>query len=796
MNAVGVLINIPTSQLNTLFTYIVPDELNDQVGFGKRVLVDFAGKATEAFVLEELDIEENQGIKAILRILDQEPVFDQGLLNLAHWMAEYYAASLALVLSMMIPNLLHRKKKSKIIAGIEADKYYRLYDQGNRPHEELLKILWSCGELSMSEALQFLSRSALNKAVNSGLLVVTGVYQARPQIKAAHIYVTNSFDRVNDLAKLQRKAPRQAEAMELLLFRQSMELAEFNQVVNRQTTKALLQKGYIKLERPPHQLINPNYSLNNEQQAAVQAITAALGKEHHEEFLLFGVTGSGKTEVYLHAAQAAIQSGRSVIILVPEIALTRQLVDVFSKRIPDIAVLHSGMPAGERYEEWKRIRRGEASLVLGPRSAVFAPVPRLGLIILDEEQESTFKQEELPRYHARDVARQRARMESALLLLGSATPAIETYHRAMTGEIKLLSLTQRTAGAAMPGVIIEDMKKSFKQGYRGLISLPLQERIKQGLKNGEQTILFINRRGYSPMTICRECGTIATCPSCSVGLTYHRDRNINVCHYCNYQHIQKPTCESCGSTHLQLLGAGTQKVEEEIGVLFPQARVERLDMDSSRKKGTQKKILQAMKNREIDILIGTQMVAKGLDFPSVSLVGVVDADSILNLPDFRAAERCFQLLVQAAGRAGRADIAGDVFIQTYNPEAPVIQMAASQDYNSFYHEENRIRKLLDYPPYTDLLRIVFHSQSDEQCRSFSVATALYIEEMIDAKEDDIMLLGPAPCPIQKIRNRYRHQLILKCSSSLLLRSIAASIIKKGSPADLRLEVDLNPMITM
>ncbi len=697
---------------------------------------------------------------------------------------------------MMIPALLHRKRAKQLLAGIDADRYYKLYKNRELPHEELFKQLWSQGQLTMGEALRYISQEEMKQRIAEGLLLVTGIYKETRASKAAYVYLPDNFDPEQDLDKVKRRAPRQAEAMQILLSHQSMKRELFDQLIPRQTIQALLKKGLIKIERHQDRLIKPDYLLNDEQEAAVREIEDAIRTRQNAELLLFGVTGSGKTEVYLKAAQACIDAGQSVIVLVPEIALTRQLVEVFSLRIPDIAVLHSGMPAGERYDEWKRIKRGEARLVLGPRSAVFAPVPQLGLIIIDEEQESTFKQEELPRYHAREVARERARLESAVLLLGSATPAIETYHRAITGDIKLLALSKRIAGATMPRVMIEDMRNSFKSGYRGLISLNLQARIKQGLQKGEQSILFINRRGYSPMTICRECGTIASCPNCSVGMSYHRDINQNICHYCNYHSQQKAECSICGSTHLQLMGSGTQKVEEEIRRLFPAARVERLDMDSSRPRGAQKSILTAMKSQEIDILIGTQMVAKGLDFANVSLVGIVDADSILNLPDFRAGERCFQLLVQAAGRAGRANIPGDVVIQTYNPDAPVIKLAASQDYKKFYHAENRIRRLLQYPPYTELLRIVFNSSSEERCRDFSLATAIYIEEMIDAKEDDIMLLGPAPCPIYKIKNRYRYQIILKCASSLLLRSIAANIIKKASPADLKLELDLNPMITM
>lgn len=796
MKAAEVLINLPTNQLNTGFSYSIPDHLSAQACFGKRVLVDFGGKKTEGFIIEEYDDASGEVLKPVLQVLDQEPVFNEQLLQLAGWMADYYSASLALVLSMMIPRLLHRKKEKKLLAGLEPEQYYKRFAPPNLPNEDLFKQLWTKGQLTYSQVLNYVDEEDMNQLLADGLLLTTGVYKQSRVFKTAYAYSLAEFDPAQDMDKLKKRAPRQAEAIELLIAQPTLERDAFDRMIPRSAVQALLKKGYIKIERRQGSIQQADFSLNDEQMNAIAHINTAVAEGKNKEFLLFGVTGSGKTEVYLHAAQACINAGKSVIVLVPEIALTRQLVDIFSRRIPNIAVLHSGMPAGERYDEWKRIKRGEAPLVLGPRSAVFAPVPDLGLLIIDEEQENTFKQEEQPRYHARDAARQRARQESAILLLGSATPSMETYHRAVSGQMQLLPLGKRTAGAAMPRVMIEDMRSSFKSGYRGLISRNLQDRIRESLQKNEQSILFINRRGYSPMTICRECGTIATCPHCSVGMSYHRDLNVNICHYCNYHQPQKESCSACGSSHLQLLGSGTQKVEEEVRTLFPAARTARLDLDSSRRKGAQKEILTAMKNREIDILIGTQMVAKGLDFANVSLVGIVDADSILNLPDFRSGERCFQLLVQAAGRAGRANVPGDVVIQTYNPDAPVIKLAAAQNYQHFFREEDRLRRLLQYPPYTELLRVVFHSGSEKQCIEYSRTIGNYIEEMIDAKEDDIMILGPAPCPISKIKNRYRYQMIIKCPSNLLLRSIAANISKKNHPADLKLDLDLNPMMTM
>jgi len=796
MQAVNVIVNLSSHQLNSNFTYMVPEELGPQASFGKRVLVDFGRKKTEAFIVEVLDIEPAAGIKSILRVLDKEAVFNQELLSLARWMADYYSVSLAMVLSMMIPRLLHRKTALRVIATINQDRYYELFSDTVKPHEELFKTLWTQAELSVADTRAYLDQVALDELIKQGLVSLTGVYQSTRIAKYANIYVLNDFNRYKDMPVIRKKAPRQAEALELLLSHQTMACDIFDKMVTRSTTAALLKKSLIRIERQVPTLTDAGFRMNREQAEAVAQIASGLTAQKYVEYLLFGVTGSGKTEVYIHAAQATINQGRTVIVLVPEIALTRQLVDVFSRRIGNLAVLHSAMSAGERYEEWKRIKRGEAALVLGPRSAIFAPVPNLGLIIIDEEHETSYKQEEMPRYHVRDLARQRAWMASAVLLLGSATPSLETYYRASSGEVELLSLEERTAGATIPQVMIEDMRNSFKSGYRGLISPYLQSRLKQALLMGQQSILFLNRRGYSPMTMCRECGNIASCPSCSVGMTFHRDLNQNICHYCNFHQPQSSSCPVCGSKHLQLIGAGTQKVEEEVKQLFPQARIARLDLDSSRKKDAQKSILAAMKDREIDILIGTQMVAKGLDFPFVSLVGVVDADSMLNLPDFRARERCFQLLVQVAGRAGRADIPGEVVFQTYNVAEPLFQMAASQDYRSFYAEEIRIRSLLEYPPFTDLLRLVISGNTEVQCKKYSQTIAAYIEEMIDAQEDDIMILGPAPCPISKIKNRYRYQIMIKCSSSLLLRSIAAKINNRNHPADIKLELDLNPMVTM
>ena len=796
MQAVSVIINLNTKQLNNSFTYLVPEEFAAEAGFGKRVLVDFRGKKTEALIVGLLEVKPDPELKPILRVLDQEEVFNHELLELAQWMADYYSVSLSMVLSMIIPRLLHHKTSMRVIANVSREEYLQTYSELEIQVKDFLELLWSKKEVDLAETRKMLNISQLDDLMSRGLVSMTGIYKTSRLSRNDSIYILNEIKFQEEISLIRRKAPRQAEALELLAAHPGISCIEFDKIVSRSITSALIKKEFVSIDKIKPEIAAPEFELNDEQKDAISKVVKGLDSLQYSEYLLFGITGSGKTEVYIQAAQAAIDQGRSVIVLVPEIALTRQLVEIFSRRIPDIAVLHSAMSAGERYEEWKRIKRGEAKLVLGPRSAIFAPSPDLGLIIMDEEQENSYKQEETPRYHVRDIARQRARLSAAVFLMGSATPSLETYYRVETKETELLRLSQRTAGAVMPEVVIEDMRNSFKSGNRGLISDYLRNRLGHALMMGQQSILFINRRGHSPMTICKECGNIASCPNCSVGMTFHRDLEQNVCHYCNSHSPQLSVCQVCGSRHLQLAGVGTQKVEEEIRKLFPEARIERLDLDSSRPKGAQKTILQAMKESSIDILIGTQMVAKGLDFPMVSLVGVIDADSLLNLPDYRARERCFQLLVQVAGRAGRADIPGEVVIQTYNPQEPLFQKVVSHDYQSFYNDEIKIRRLLEYPPITDILRIVISGEDESACQEYSGQMAKFIEEMIDAKEESIMILGPAPCPISKIKKRFRYQIMIKCFSSLLLRSIAAKINNRNHPVSIKIELDLNPMATI
>ncbi|MDD3852083.1 MAG: primosomal protein N' [Syntrophomonadaceae bacterium] len=794
MYYVDILIDEPSRALDRTFTYLLPENLLDQAAIGKRVLVQLGNSWREGYILKIHNRTSLSKVKPVHKVLDEDTVIDSTLFELAEWMSEQYICSLSQVLESMLPSVLN-KPREQFVIPISNREQLKKYDKGtDKSLSVLLEHLSNGKEISLKEALNLVDRAELDAMQSSGLIYIGKEYKGYRESKVGYAYKLNSASGLVYSEDLERKAPRQAEIINLLKNTDWIAQEELEKNYPRSSISALLKKGYIEIIRQSAQITAAKYELNVEQKQVINTINESVNDNQPVEYLLYGVTGSGKTEVYISAAKHAIKNNKQVIVLVPEIALTRHLISVFAERIPRIQVIHSDMPALERYDAWQRIRSGEVDLVLGTRSAIFAPLSRLALIIIDEEQEHTYKQAETPRYDAREVARKRSLIHSAVLVTGSATPSIETYWRAMSGKAALLELNYRVEGIPLPKIIIEDRKRTDNL-RRGIFTALLLQSIKYTLDNGEQCILFLNRRGYLPMTICRQCGKIATCPDCSVGLNYHKDLNNYVCHYCNYRTTELVPC-SCGSSYLDSIGYGTQRVETEMKELFPQAGIKRLDWDSSRKRGSQKKILDQMKNGEIDILIGTQMVAKGFDFPRVSLVGIVDADAMLSLPDFRAGERAFQLMVQAAGRAGRGLIPGEVIIQTYQPENAIIQLAASQDYKSFYAYEIKWRRDLDYPPFTTLLRFVVSHREEELARTGIEEIRKRIEEALDYYEGELQILGPALCPIYKIGNRFRYQLLLKSNNELLLRSVGAYIADSSRPDNVKIEIDINPVSMM
>ncbi len=554
--------------------------------------------------------------------------------------------------------------------------------------------------------------------------------------------------------------------------------------------KRVKKRGEEKsIERTP--FLIPTF----QQAEALKLIEKSLEKDSSTTFLLHGVTGSGKTEVYLQSIARVLQKGKQAIVLIPEISLTPQTLERFRSRFGGrIALWHSRLSRGERFQEWMRMREGKADIVVGARSAIFAPFKNLGLIVIDEEYETSYKQTESPKYHAREVALERARLSGAAVILGTATPSLESYFQARRGKYELAELTSRIDGKIMPEVEIVDMRKELTvRGNRSIFSLRLQHSMRERLEGKEQVILFLNRRGFSTFVLCRDCGQALRCPHCDVSFTYHSKTERLRCHYCNYEEEKPEVCPKCQSRQVSYFGVGTQKVESELKRLLPEARIGRMDSDTTRRKKSHGQILGAFQKHGIDILVGTQMIAKGLDFPRVTLVGVISADTALNLADFRSSERTFQLLTQVAGRAGRGDIHGQVIIQTYNPEHYSIQAARLHDYPNFYGQEIKFRRELGYPPFSHLINVTL--QSTDAGRVMKVAGKL--GRILEGnKEEGIDVLGPAPAPLARIKGKWRWQIILKGSRTGEMREIlkeSLSQLKEPASGRVRISLDVDPM---
>ncbi|HQA06433.1 MAG TPA: primosomal protein N' [Syntrophomonadaceae bacterium] len=793
MLSAEVVINQKAKAFDESFTYLVSDALASQIACGMRVLVPLGNRRVEGYVRNLRPIEDQGSLKMIIDILDREPVINANLFKLADWMAQYYLSPLSSVLALMVPRAQAKAHSDRIILNPHlSHEYWKNLDKDTA---SFLNSIAHSGGIARDKAMQLLGEDVLNQLCTENILIPVKRYGTKRHRKEGWVYKLVDSAQF-DIDKIRRRAPRQAEILELLKMVGPMDCRKLEEEYTMSSIRSLIGQGLIERHKLQPEIKPALFNLSPEQSLVVSAVQQALDGNKYQEFLLHGVTGSGKTEVYINCALSAMEKGLQTIVLVPEIALTEHLISQFAARIPGTAILHSGLPALERYEEWKRISNGEANLVLGTRLAVFAPFNNLGLIIIDEEQESTYKQEETPRYNAREVARFRCQLESAVLLLGSATPSVESYHRTITGSSQILRLPERVEGIPLPEVIAEDMRVNWRQGHMLSISPRLAECIQEALENGQQCILFLNRRGYSPMTICQQCGMIATCPRCAVSLNYHQDVKQYICHYCNYQVEEITVCSHCSSHHLARVGWGTQKVEQDVRQLFPNARIDRLDIDNARRRGYLQKVLASMQHGDTDILIGTQMVAKGLDFPRVSLVGIISADGMLGIPDYRAGERAFQLLVQAAGRSGRSSIPGQVIIQTFQPDHPIIRMAIRQDYHGFFTEEIKLRKYLGYPPFSSILRIEISSKIQNKAQKTADILKQLIDERMDSIEDDMQILGPAPCPIWKLRNRFRLQMVLKADSRGLLQSLGSYLLQYRWDPDVRVVFDMDPGIMM
>lgn len=734
------------------FDYLIPPGLAGQIEIGTRVQAPFGARKIFGTVTALAEESAYAQLKPILRVVGAQSLVTPRVLNLARWIADYYCCPTEIALKCVLPEVVRKKedgwKKQLFVRALPPTA-----DFPELPKRQ--RVVWNIveerRELPLTELLELAETTAstVRKLEDRGLLEITPEISERDPYAREHILPSHPLP-LN---------PAQSAALTRIT-----------------TSMTRGGDGRTKMEGETHSLSST--------------------------FLLHGVTGSGKTEVYLQAIAHALEQGKGAIVLVPEISLTPQTVERFKARFSAgklqtlVAVLHSHLSAGERHDEWHKIRQGRARIVIGARSAIFAPVEPLGLIIVDEEHEQTYKQEESPRYHARDVAIMRGRMENAVVLLGSATPSLESYYNAKKGKYILLELPGRVDEQTMPRVRVVDLRQAAAREKGNLIFAPqLKEAIHQRLEKQEQTILFLNRRGWATALQCPLCGYVAPCPNCSVSLIYHRVEQKLICHICGHIENVPLVCpgEKCRNPAIRFSGMGTQRIEETLAKLFPQARVRRMDSDTMKRKDDYRKTLGDFRAGRIDILVGTQMIAKGLHFPNVTLVGIIHADSALHQPDFRAGERTFQLLTQVAGRAGRGDVEGEVFVQAFAPFHPAIQFARRHDFAGFYEQEIEFREQLKYPPLSRVALLTLKGRNEDKVKF----TADYLKRELEkgvADFKDLILAGPAPAPLMKAETFYRHQIMLRTRAmSRLSRTLARILPMLAIPEDVALSVDIDPV---
>jgi len=788
MRYAEVSVNSPIKASQT-FSYCIPPHLN--IELGQAVWVPFGDKLLQGIVLELTDYPSVEDTKEIAGIIEPKPLISPSQVKLAYWISEYYLSPLFDSVALMLPPGFERK--IIIFLSIPKDAPEVDLSSLNEKQRYIIRLVQREGKVNLKDVQKHLgakqASSTISQLVRLGLLrrsYELEKIKVKPKlVKYLKLAVTQ--DKASqEIAKLrqQDKAVKRTALLELLIKSSPVPLAEAVKMAgSRSAVETLIKQGLVSLKelevkREPisYQGITPSepLKLTAAQKAAFEEIRSSLLQMKEEQsslsvFLLHGVTGSGKTEIYLQALAEAVKLGKRGIALVPEIALTPQTIERFASRFPHrVAVIHSQLSLGEQFDEWQRIKNGEFDVVIGPRSAIFAPQPELGLIIIDEEHEWTYKQHDTsPRYHARSVALKLAELKGAVVILGSATPDVETFYHAQKGDYKLLELPERVTpkeGTRLPSVELIDLREELKAGNRSLFSRSLSQAIAEAVNSKEQVILFLNRRGGATFIQCRSCGLVLRCRRCEVALTYHLAEDVLVCHQCNYKTPVPETCPQCLSHRIKFLGIGTQKIEKEASFTFPQARLLRWDSDVTKRRLAHQEILSKFRDHEADVLIGTQMVAKGLDFPMVTLVGVVSADTALNLPDFRAGEKTFQLLSQVAGRAGRGVWGGRVIIQTYSPEHYAVRAAAEHNYASFYEKEIGYRRQLRYPPLAKLICLTYSHTNDATCQREAEKMKRRLTQEIEAKGiADLSLIGPAPAFIHRLRGRYRWQLILRGS---------------------------------
>lgn len=810
MQVCGIAVQAATYAIDKLYDYIIPESLLDKLQIGCRVLVPFGrgNKKIEGMVLVlREDVQDTTKLKAVVELLDTEPVLNSEQIRLAVWLKEHLYCTFFDCMRLMLPSGLWFRRK----------EVYRLVRQPEAPLgaplDEIMALFAQASERTLDD-LQTLTHGratgvALSRLEEAGYLTYHSKIVQKSRDKTEKM-LSLAVDTAEAMAQVSRgRSAVQMDVVSLLSDGGEMSQKELSYMTGASDTvlrtmvrRGVLQAGYAERLRMPdytevEEISSP--ALSAEQDRVYMGIRALFETGKPEAALLFGVTGSGKTQVYLKLIEDVVAQGRDAIMLVPEIGLTPQFVKLFMGRFGDtVAVLHSGLSAGERYDSWKRIRSGRAHVIIGTRSAVFAPVPHLGLIVLDEEQDNAYQSEQSPRYHARDVAKRRVQQTNTLLVMGSATPAVETYYGGVQGKYPIFELSERYHGIPLPQVTIDDLRGQARAGWNYTIGRTLHQAIGRNLENQEQTILFLNRRGNSRVIGCSICGWVPECPSCSTTMTYHSVNGRAICHFCGASMKITGQCPECHAPHLFTECAGTQKVEEELHTLFPTARVLRMDADTTSKKNAHTHLMEVFGAGRADILVGTQMVAKGLDFDRVTLVGVLDADQSLFAQDYRAHERTFSLITQVVGRAGRRDRQGRAIIQTYHPEDAVLSCAARQDYKQFYEMEMERRQALLVPPIEQMLMLTAVSEQENLVLSALLRLKERILSLMQGQFSDFKypILGPTPASVVRVMGRYRYHLILRCPDNKrrrqLISGVMTEFLKDKQNRGVTVFADLNP----
>ena len=786
------------------FHYRVPEDMRGSLQIGMRVLVPFKGRKVTGFSIDFLDqppkdLEEK--LRDVEKLLDEAPLIDPQMLRFYRWVSDYYFYPLGEVIKTGLPPGLHLKSEFDLSLTLKGrDRLNR--GELESSHAKIFREIDRCGRISLKKILKIFPEQATRSLVFScrkrDLLHIEACMEGKE--------VKPKFEKVIRYQKSELTRPLPKKQREILSWLEEKGEVPYSEVCKQfkspsTSVRSLQEKGLLSvflrevcrnLSLRPELKAYPKPKLTSDQEAVLSEIFKGIHSKRFSPFLIHGVTGSGKTEIYLRAIEEILAQGKEAVVLVPEISLTPQLLSRFKDRFGDhLAMLHSGLGRGERYDQWRRVWKGEAKIALGARSAIFAPFRKIGIIIVDEEHDPSYKQEEKLKYHARDIAVVRAKEAEATLLLGSATPSLESFYNAEKGKFRLLTLPERIENKPMPKVEVVDMKNE-----KGLLSEKLKAALQKNIEEKRQSLLFLNRRGFANFILCPECGFTFKCPNCSVTLTYHlRDRSLR-CHYCDYRVKAPGDCPKCDGHRLRGMGIGTERLEQEIKDLFPGREVGRMDRDTTSRKDSHQQILKGLESGKTDVLVGTQMIVKGHDFPNVTFVGIVSADTSLHFPDFRSSERTFQLLTQAAGRAGRGEFLGEVVIQTFNPDHSSILMAKDHNFDGFYREEIEFRRALEYPPFSRLINFRLTGNSEKR-------TEMASEEMKGIGQSllkrgygkGIELLGPSAAPFARMKGKFRLQMLAKGVNSRLLHQFAEELMTqmeeriKGRGVNLSVDVD-------